>query len=172
MWPDHYHCSRPWWSWCPATEDWRRADGFTLRGTHFGDLDPWRPPAWSLLRAQAGCIYRDGETPETEPHIGSLEEVLARIDAAHPLPAPGPLPGQVWAFARPGYGDGWGYHLVTVAAAWIDGAWLVHLGGDSVTVATYREGGARPGESVWPLPGAILVYGPSQHGVNTPWSPV
>lgn len=157
MWPKDAHPERPWWrvsivsgfpvrSSFPAqyVMEYRRVDGRTVELGYQSENPEWRD-------------------------LSEFDAALAVIDAAHPLPVPPPMPGQVWAFPRPGYG--WGYHLVTVAAAWIDGAWLVHLGGDRRVAATYREGGARPDENVWPPPDAILVAGPTPWGFSCPWSP-
>ena len=160
MWSPDCHPERPWWSLCvvdgepvqtsfPAryVMQWRRADGKTVRVGYQSANPDWRT---TVFQHEAG---------------------IAAVDAAHPLPAPPPLPGQVWATPRPGYGDGWGYHLVTVAAPFVGDSWLVHLGGDGSVAQTYRMGEATPDASAWPPPGAILVAGPTLWGRDVPWSP-
>lgn len=159
MWAKDCCSERPWWrigivpgnpvqTSFPAryVMEYRRVDGKTV---HLG-------------YQSANAEWRDLTAHLTE---------MARIDAAHPLPAPPPLPGQVWATPRPGYGDGWGYHLVTVAAPFVGDSWLVHLGGDGSVAQTYRMGEATPDASAWPPPGAILVAGPTPWGRDIPWGP-
>lgn len=156
MWEPNAHHERPWWAWLGAAQRWKRCDGFVLTGTHDGSLDPYRPPAWSLMPWKKGYVYEQDDVPETEAHIGMLAEVLVAIDTAHPLAAPPPMPGQVWWNAE------WGDMVVGPVSP------DAHA---SLTYWAYPGPYLHSGPTVWPSPGAVLVSGPTPWGMNVPWSP-
>lgn len=170
---------RPWWSA-------RRVDGVVL--TSWPPIEPFQ---WFRCDGLAG--------PTFSAHAGELvvnEADLAAIDAAHPLPAPPPLPTQVWA---------WDGNNASMVVDVRDGKALWNAGfppaglqrfvqaridaedrakrppdpipttGDSgigyVTFSCFHLQPTSEQLNVWPPPGAILVAGPSCYGRDTPWSP-
>lgn len=152
-WGAGVYPARPWW--LVGSGGPRRTDGIVPA------------PGWlvEMGRADPRGLW-DGKEP--------YEDFMARVDAEHPLPAPPPMPGQVWRWA-----EGDETMIVRVAPAGADGVtdvWRVWTGLDvsnrvSALVcprAVGVEGGSRVEQ--WPPPGAVLVAGPSPHGLNVPWS--
>lgn len=132
MWSPDAHVERPWWRL--GTQAWVRADGAEVGTYTIGE----------------GRFYR--RTQE------AVNAALAEHDAAHPLPAPGPMPGQVWV-----YPDGREEMIPTIFGVY---------GQDGRERATLLGGHPGPkfnGES-WPPPGAILIAGPTPWGRDVPWS--
>lgn len=126
---------------------------------------------WWDSRAKRRC---DGVTIEG---LFTLSGKAAAIDRERPLPAPYPMPGQVWAFP-----DG---EAQVVA---IERSLSYPIGGrpENATLRTHVTWSAvlsrlnpqwhiteaERQESQWPVRGAILVAGPSQYGRDIPWCPV
>ena len=141
MWPKDCHPDRPWW--CLHEMTYRRCDGITLRLAATMRLvsDPDERGLWG-----------DAEL---------FDDAMARIDAAHPLPVPPPMCGQVWSVG----GD---EVLITFsegnAAAWR----YAFMGGPIVNGGTSYTQGGKP----WPMDeDAFLVAGPTPWGRDVPWSP-
>lgn len=108
-------------------------------------------PWWRSLHAVHGGMVNFGRYRRADgAEVGAEDAAeLAAYDAAHPLPAPPPMCGQVWADA-----------LATYAiAAVVRGVPLVDAGA-----------GLEPLEQ-WPLAGAVLVAGPTPYGRDVPWAP-
>lgn len=129
MWAKDCCPERPWWTRHEMT--YRRCDGITI-----------------LSRVSLDLTHGDerGLWDGKEPYA----DAMARIDSAHPLPAPGPMPGQVWTF------DGQERSIIAVRP------------GDDAIVTWY---GPPAKCKSWPPPGAILVAGPTPWGRDCPWSP-
>jgi len=142
-WPASWCTHRPWWS-----DKFRRVDGLTP----VTDAD--------LARDAKGWYDRRGRM-----HPGEFPwqlSTLARLDREFPLPAPPPMPGQVWVQ--------------------VEGAGRAFDAGDSfVILAVLRklpvamtQGDDEPQISMvhtWPPPGAALVAGPTPWGRDVPWWP-
>ena len=147
MWAKGCLPSAPWWTVraCPEfgiktvarigsdaslmTHEWVRADGRTL-GVEF------RFTAWSDEAARKGEAFAG---------------VVADVDREHPLPAPPPMPGQVWVV---GDDEVWIPSLLpSVGRPWLR-AWPCFADGIEVD----------------PSKGAILVAGPTPRGPNVPWA--
>jgi hypothetical protein len=139
MWAKGHVPDRPWWSRHDLT--YRRCDGITILSRAFMDI----------THGDERGLW-DGKEP--------YADAMARIDAAHPLPAPPPMPGQVWA-----YPDGAEVCLigVDVPPEMPPDAW----GRARFSPRMWHE----KGNDVWPPPGAILVAGPTPWGRDIPWSP-
>lgn len=182
MWAKDCCSERPWWrigivpgnpvqTSFPAryVMEYRRVDGKTV---HLG-------------YQSANAEWRDLTAHLTE---------MARIDAAHPLPAPGPMPGQVWAWDADNAStvvdvrDGvalWnaGVHpmgLQRFVQAQIDEEDRVKResapkvdapDGVFYTIMDWQRPPTAEQLNVWPPPGAILVAGPTPWGFSIPWSP-
>jgi hypothetical protein len=146
-WSPEAHPERPWWCAVHSTimsgslVRWRRSDG--------RETDYYKVPVTWGTHDDPALFFLD--TPRAE---------LARIDAAHPLPAPPPMPAQVWA-----YPDGAEVCLigVDVPPEMPPDAW----GRARFSPCMWHE----KGNDVWPPPGAILVAGPTPWGRDIPWSP-
>lgn len=74
----------------------------------------------------------------------SLVAALDAYDAAHPMPVPPPMAGQVWATPD----------------------------GSQVPVGYIHKGQDAAGFRVWPPTGCVLVAGPTPWGRDVPWAPV
>ena len=136
MWATDHHPERPWWhKYSPAVysrHHWRRCDG--LRGPRCDDPD--------------------------DPEADIPGDTLAAIDAANPLPAPPPMPGQVWVAPT---GDE--FTIAAIVKACVLFATLAPspeaYGAFAPCVSSQPE---------WPAAGAILVAGPTPWGRDVPWS--
>lgn len=100
--PHEVHSERPWWresDWTPGYEaaggpGWIRSDGMGVSDTtstspHHNEVFRHR----SLYTHSKGC-----DISFEEQQTLTIDEILARIDAEHPLPEPRFQPGQVWLF--------------------------------------------------------------------------
>ena len=132
MWAKGHVPDRPWWSRVLLT--YQRCDGIVIGNE-------------SILRA-CGNDPR-GAWDGKEPY----EDAMARIDAAHPLPAPPSMPAQVWAWPHDASGRAV-VHEQTVVDV-------------SQGAVIFRDGAFY----VWPPRRAILVAGPTPWGRDVPWSP-
>lgn len=87
MWPKDCHPERPWWVLVRDVNEpvqtsypsrsfyrWARVDGAKVTAGYLSDEPSWRSGVPG-------------------------DEALTAFDAAHPLPAPPLMPGQVWAYA-------------------------------------------------------------------------
>lgn len=134
MWGPDVHPTRSWWR-RGQFSTWERVDGAQVDdgGTQrFGRATRYDPK-------------------KAKPHA-VVEAELAAYDAAHPLPAPPPMPGQVWC---------WGPANAETAIA------HVYTGKGRVLWAT----GGETGPENWPPQYAVLVDGPTPWGRGVPWSP-
>lgn len=140
------HPERPWWRL--SGEGLTRSDGVELSpltrwvGGDDYEVSWWAQPMGTVVRTTVGdCDQQHGLAD-------LLGDALAAYDAAHPLPAPLPLCGQVWAF-----GDG---HVSMVTdvhdgvVTWGDGA-------ETYDWACLVSGRGAP----------VLVAGPC-----SPWAPM
>lgn len=133
IYPQHpdAHPERPWWQQIlhslnfPPTEVWERSDGHALHEFDGGLVDYAGTTRWV--------------------HNGTVSECLRAFDAAHPLPPPPPLVGQVW------HEDGDEFMIRRVAR-------------DNGGVEWWANS-AHP-STHWPPFGAVLVAGP-----GAPWAP-
>lgn len=145
MWPVGHHPDRPWWAILSTKArtaagqfvTWRRVDGLTKSA-------PWTPvtEAWGSSEQLQAAIMLAA--------VAATGDALTRIDREHPLPAPPPMPGQVWVRE-----------------------------GDEVQVPSLVPSQKSPWIVTWPLvvqgvevdpaKGWILVYGPAPWGPNMPW---
>lgn len=160
MWGRDALPERPWWSVQSIKTEtaagkfvtWRRVDG---QSKSFAWDGP--PVAWAGSMDEWNRITMDCA-------VHAAGDDLARIDAEHPLPAPPPMPGQVWHIAFP---DGADEFTETVAYTDRRGAYR-----------TYPRGTGYGGEArmcrfdSWPPAFGILVAGPTPWGRDVPWSPV
>ena len=177
MWAKDCCPDRPWWTA-------RRVDGVVL--TSWPPIEPFQ---WFRCDGLAG--------PTFSAHAGELvvnEAGLAAIDAAHPLPAPEPMPGQVWAWDADNAStvvdvrDGvalWnaGVHpmgLQRFVQAQIDEEDRVKResapkvdapDGVFYTIMDWQRPPTAEQLNVWPPPGAVLVAGPTPWGLSIPWTP-
>lgn len=136
---------------------------------HVRDRPWWRIVATGHAHA-AGAVRVDGARTLLTiigPNPAASENALLdwgdveRIDRAIPLPAPPPMPGQVWAWD--GVEDAVTY---VEASSWQDGVvtgWTIGIGGSTRYVGPAWGG-------VWPIPGAVLVAGPTPWGRDVPWA--
>jgi hypothetical protein len=134
------HPERPWWRFPSGNTLARRTDGVELlqghqcittdsRSTRHGFPRTNIPPEWAL-----------GGDP-------SWDDALAAYDKAHPLAAPPPRAGQVWAFLYDGV---------------MQDVWIV-AGHDCMAKWHFSGGG---GDKYWPPEDHVLVAGPF-----APWGP-
>jgi len=130
IYPQHpnAHPERPWWR---AGSGWHRRDGARV----------WFEDGRSLVGPGPGW-WSQAEEADFIQHA-DCDAALSYVDAAHPLPAPPPLCGQVWVLPNGEHG------LVTSVVGG-----LVTLGATSYP------------EELWPPGGAVLVAGP-----GSPWAP-
>jgi hypothetical protein len=120
---------------------------------------PWwrqtsHPLEWERIDGRRVCGHPDG---------------MALCDAEHPLPAPPPMVGQVWAwpdgctvsvsYVRPALGSSAGFVCFGSPIALAPGC-------SQATTAMDLD------EMPWPPPGAVLVDGPSQWSRHTQWAPM
>lgn len=137
MWAKDCYPERPWWVRTGGT--FTRADGIGIYSQ------------WTLEnRGGDPRGLWDGKEP--------YEDAMARIDAAHPLPAPPPMPGQVWC---------WAYDVCGEPAKAPYESIVTHVSFNEFV----RFDTDMTMMKHWPQPNTILVYGPSQYGANIPWSP-
>lgn len=153
----HYFSDGPWWDYNAQ----RRCDGLYL-------ID-------RLGKTRADIKLRDPRTLWNSDKEAP-SEAMSRIDKKHPLPAPPPMPGQVWAFpdgeaqitaverallyrlherpedAKLHLCPVWSTPLIRLNRQW------------HVTEAEWQGG-------QWPIRGAILVAGPTPWGRDVPWTP-
>jgi len=166
LWPKNFHPQRPWWRQPdapnlgsvfgigapfgerPDENRWVRADGVEAvnRGSKWGIRFPGDPP--HAARAA---------TPEGYP---SAVVIMEMLDRDHALSVPVPLPGQVWVRGGASY-------LITRVVPLSEGQWMLWFGEGPAHYAL----NAPAGVCHWPLPGAVLVAGPTPWGRDVPWSP-
>ena len=158
MWHKDAHPTRPWWSILSTQTEtaagkfvtWRRADGQLASAR-------WTPPG-----AYCGSPEQ-AHRAILEAAVEAAGEALARIDTEHPLPAPPPMPLQVWHITFP---DGTDEFTETIAYTDRHGAYR-----------TYPRGTGYGGEArmcrfeTWPPAFGVLVAGPTPWGRDIPWSP-
>lgn len=110
---------------------------------------------------EAGCLYGRIDGVSLWAPGSAILSTLAEYDARQPMPAPLPMPGQVWAW------DGVEAIVEHVeASSWQGGVvtgWTIGIGGSTRYVGP-AWGGA------WPIPGAVLVAGPTPWGRDVPWA--
>lgn len=116
-------------------------------------------PWWRLLRREvlmSGDVDEDWERSDGGlcgavdcPNEHERTAMLARYDAAHPLPAPEPRCGQVWVWSDASPWRGLEMTVVAVTGAGV-----------------FFGGRADPWAGSWPPPSAVLVAGP-----GAPWAP-
>lgn len=139
VWHPNAFLPRPWWRFSSETpRSLERVDGWCVHDTFTGMSV--QPPGL-------------GETQYLAVGTG-LADAVAFVDASHPIPAPEPMPGQVWA-------SGGGTECM-IAAAWRDGgSWLVQWASND------RE------PRLWvPPTTSVLVSGPTPWGRDVPWAPM
>lgn len=138
MWHPNAHPSRPWW---------RMVDGHPFI---YVRLDGWR-----VERGFSGGIFAKppGDILAEMPGLTFVDDGMAYVDTNHPLPAPDPMPGQVWVSA--------GGTECMIAAAWRSGgSWLVQWASNPDVPA------------LWEPPTSVLVAGPTPWGRDVPWVPM
>jgi alkanesulfonate monooxygenase SsuD/methylene tetrahydromethanopterin reductase-like flavin-dependent oxidoreductase (luciferase family) len=143
MWHLRAYFPRPWWRHKGATCWFERVDGWVITGDDPSDVE--NP---SVLIRSPGGNGRDES-------VGGLsfEEAMSYVDTNHPLPAPDPMPGQVWVSA--------GGTQCMIAAVWRYGdSWWVQW-------ASNPDAPVR-----WEPPTSVLVAGPTPWGRDVPWAPV
>lgn len=144
MWHPDAHPERPWWR--------AKEIGVTVR------VDGLLLVMYDAMGLYPNAMHL--------PHDEDVDEALARIDAEHPLPAPLPMPGQVWAFGA--------FTERTVADVVAGVAWLSSQpgtpeeGGPGIVVCPHPE---MMGATTWPPVNGVLVAGPTPWGRDVPWSP-
>lgn len=138
MWHMDAFVPRPWWR---AVDDvpsaYVRVDGWRVErvlGVIFAT-----PPRGAFAELPGNPFLPDG---------------LAHVDATSPLPAPEPMPGQVWVSG--------GGTACMIAAAWRHGdSWWVQWASND------RE------PKLWaPSTASVLVSGPTPWGRDVPWAPM
>jgi hypothetical protein len=153
MWHPRAHSARPWWRFFRNTAlSLERVDGWSVHDT-FGGIAV-QPPA-----------YARAEKPLVDT---SLLDAMAYVDTNHPLPAPDPMPGQVWAFP----GSGIERTIVDVTGG---AGWFMFQPGAPFSVGGPYSCHARPEMlriDEWPPPGGVLVSGPTPWGRDVPWAPM
>jgi hypothetical protein len=145
---------RPWWTL--SLVGWRRADGFSVQhglggalGAHGGEwAEHAGVPTW-----RCGRKLFEGVDPS---------DMMARLDAEHPMAAPPPMCGQVWVWT-----NGWERMVVGVDRCAVFGC------GDEIrnTGAPSEYSDIPMRADVWPPPSAVLVAGPTPWGRDVPWAP-
>jgi hypothetical protein len=148
MWGEGAHPERPWWCAVHAQVAdgprvrWRRGDGVY---TSYYKV----PVTWGA-NDNPGTFFID--TPRSE---------LEYIDGVHPLLAPPPMPGQVWAWV-----SFFGTNMARGGAA---ETMVTHVNtaNGNVRWAT----GGKHGPEHWPPEYTVLVAGPTPWGRDIPWSP-
>ena len=181
MWHPWAHPLRPWWRKAenpysslggmfggsgasrPLENAWQRMDGRAVTTCHPAD-DRGRPNerivlGWAFLdpeAAKAGSAEA-GRHLESGPWT-TAEEAMAYVDTNHPLPAPDPMPGQVWVTAMAA-------HSVCYSLTTGDGRGYVAYDDKLTGLYLVRSG-------TWPPPGAVLVAGPTPWGRDVPWAPM
>lgn len=138
MWHPNAYLSRPWW---------RMVDGHPFI---YVRLDGWR-----VERGFNGGIFVEppGDILAEMPGLTFVDDGMAYVDTKHPLPAPDPMPGQVWRLP----------HGVEYVLAQTDGD-----GDGQMSASLGRNWFTR---KQWPPPGAVLVAGPTPWGRDVPWAP-
>lgn len=127
-------------------------------------FEPWLPmypetahperPWWRRVSVDVGGPHRQVVEKWTRvwDNRGPLyAHDLAGIDEAYPVDVPPPMPGQVWVLP-----DG-------------DQQTVSRVAGTPWTIVFFHATYVRDDE--WPLPGAVLVAGPTPWGWNVPWAP-
>ena len=142
--------TRPWWRFSTA-QGWVRRDGPLLQTLRDGTLTPRvTSPLWRALLLERGAVHLD--PPPTLEVFGTLDEVLAEVDRRHPMPAPAPAVGQVWAWPS-------------------DGALAAEM-----LLAVYMSMSEEPAHVRWPRGDLEAWSGPCKHwvliaGPGAPWAP-
>lgn len=148
MWNPDAHPERPWWRRTNLSVV--RCDGAfpaDAISVEYDRAEPWW--AW------------DG--------IESYTDFMARIDREHPLPAPPPLPGQVWAWSE----TEMAMIVYLQAGLWYWSVTPVPVQKAATEALHRRQLPFRLTPEVqdyaWPPPGGILVAGPTPWGRDCPW---
>ncbi len=148
---------RPWWRLVHS--ELTRSDGVYLARRAMGAIFG--------LRADYPGFIREGE---------DYDVAMARIDAEHPIPAPPPLVGQVWAHRKPN--RPWTYSSVAEVepVGWMAESLeptivQVAAGALSDCYAAHPEAICEDGPLPWPPPNAVLVYGPHAPWASPGWKP-
>lgn len=133
MWGPEVHPQRPWWRIHRSEID--------RMGQWIQDI----PPSFVPVDGHGVATYWE--------RVDGLHAAdLEAGDHEHPLPAPPPMPGQVWVFESQA-------EMILYVQVLKPGAFTVLWAGDKAVSLT------------WPPTDGILVSGPTIWGRDIPWSP-
>jgi len=161
MYSPDAHPERPWWRAEHAQRQtfYRRIDG--AKGWTYNEKDGY-----------GGLFF----VPPECAGYPWIEQRMASEDAARPIPAPPPMPGQVWIWFEEWRAKG--------TPGGLDAGQLYVMAGNVATIC-----GITPAYNpertplirlssfpcdvgrTWPMPGAVLVAGPTPWGRDVPWAP-